>query len=143
MKTIVLVSTFIVLSNADVGFGWLEGRWISHADSTVTANPQVSQFDEDTMEKFRSLFGHTVWDISNGMFTAIQRDVAVGPAAYSIRPIENDRFELIIDDPDLHTMFIIWRNGPGFCAKLQPHWVSEFATWTKPSIVECYVPADA
>ena len=121
---------------------WFEANWILDAATTVAANPKVEALDLDTRTKFESLFGITRWRVSDGILTVSHPKTENISSPYFLRPIDSDSFEVIIAVDEHESIFTIRKTERGFCAALHPSWVPEYHTWTKPWVVECYVPDD-
>ena len=139
MKKVVLAMSLISsVSRAD--FGWLEGEWVSDAESSLSANPYVSQLGEDVVEDFKASFGRTVWIFSDGMFTAVHSGTPTAALPYSIRPIDIDRFEICLDSKSNQITLVLWQTESGFCAQFEPDWSDSFQKWIRPTTVECYIP---
>jgi len=138
LATVLILSLASAHGAADE-YLWLEGLWRSDADSTIEANPVVETLPTDVRRRFRSLFGNMTWHISGGMLSASHDGVLAYSAPYFIRPINSEVFELVLDREEHSDIFTIRQTEAGFCATLSPSWVKEFATWTKPAFVECYV----
>jgi hypothetical protein len=128
-------------------FLWLEREWISDADATMAANPQLNKLDDSKRAKFKSIFGEMRWRFADGIFE-INRPGAPEPRStpYFIRPIDEKRFEIVSELDDYQSAFVIWRTDLGFCTRPEPEWIPDDLEVRGESglvIVECFKPYGA
>ncbi len=120
-------------------FLWFESTWISDTEATVLANPVFETLDAEHRQKFRALFGKTVWKISGGVLTATLEGREPYSTTYSITPVDDDSFNVFLDD---NSRFRIFRTTTGFCA-IPPDSGSGFRVeWVEPDMVECFRSVD-
>ena len=136
------LSTTLLLLLPQIGLGndylWFEDYWISDADATLEANPQVQQLEEEFRTKFRSLFGRTTWYVANGVLLSSHPQGWHYSAPYFLRPISEATFEVILDGAAGTELFTIDRTEGGFCAKAHPSWNASEEAWSQPPFVECF-----
>jgi hypothetical protein len=122
-------------------FLWLEREWISDADATMAANPQLEKLDEATYAKLKSVFGEMRWQFSDGMFV-VTRDGSTEPSAvpYFIKPVDS-AFEIVYELDGHQSVFSIQRTAAGFCTRLVPDWIpDDLEAWKESVITECFKP---
>jgi hypothetical protein len=117
---------------------WLEREWVSDADASMAANADaLKRVPAETKAKFKSLYGKIRWRFQDGNFYFYSENGDSGPSPYSLRPIDDDRFEIAVADG---TTFDVTKTSRGFCVRFPPIWVSEVKSWTDPSLIECFAP---
>lgn len=125
-------------------FLWLEREWISDADATMAANPQLNKLDDATYAKFKAIFGEMRWRFSDGMFEVTRREL-VEPifVPYSIKGRDSAKFEFASEVDGHRSVFSIQRTNTGFCANLIPDWIpDDLEAWKESVITECFKPYD-
>jgi hypothetical protein len=120
---------------------WLEREWVSDADASMSANSVALQrMPAQTKNKFKSLYGKIRWRFQDGNFYFKSEGAESGPSPYSLRPIDDERFEIIVTD----VMTIeVTKTLRGFCVQWPPTWVSEVKSWTESSWIDCFAPYGA
>ncbi len=120
---------------------WLEREWVSDADASMAANAvALERVPAETKSRFKSLYGKIRWRFQDGNFYFYREGVESGPSPYSLRPIDDERFEITITD---EMTVEVTRTTAGFCMQPVPLWVPEFKSWTEPSLIECFAPYGA
>jgi len=109
----ILLLAFVAFAASGDDFVWLEGEWISDADTTMVANPQLMKLDDATRSKFKRMYGRILWRFDNGTFEAIYPGEDSHPSSYSVRELEGGRSELLI----CGTSYGISRTETGFCVE--------------------------
>lgn len=139
MRTIFL---FLALALSQVAIAddllWLEREWVSDADASMAANADALKgVPAEAKTKFKSLYGKIRWRFQDGNFYVYSHGVEIDSSPYSLRPIDDDRFEIAVADG---TTFDVTRTSRGFCVRFPPIWVSEAKSWTEPSLIDCFAP---
>jgi hypothetical protein len=120
---------------------WLEREWVSDADASMAANAvALERVPAETKSRFKSLYGKIRWRFQDGNFYFKSADGESSPSPYSLRPIDDERFEIIVTDG---MTIEVTKTSRGFCVQFPPAWVSEFKSWTEPSLIECFAPYGA
>lgn len=122
---------------------WLEREWISDADASMAANPEmVSALKPDVLSRYKSLFGKMRWRIADGVFTTQLPEGTQTSVTYAIRPVSADRFEIVLyGEGEGENLFVIHRTQTGFCA--QPgsqQFIDNMKSENAPGVVECFKP---
>jgi hypothetical protein len=115
----ILLLTLITTAASAHDFLWLEREWISDAEATMAANPQLAKSDDATQGKWKSIYGQMRWTFRDGILETIQTDGVPYSVPYFVRQLDGDRFEILLNDTEAHTTFEISRSKRGFCADLQ------------------------
>lgn len=122
---------------------WIERRWISDGDLSAAANPHAERLAPADLARFKSLFGKTIWEFEDGVFTGMQTESGYqGSSPYYVRPAGAGRWEIIYYHESQESAVTVWEVEGGFCADTVPGWVKESRQWSEPGIIECYVPDD-
>ena len=116
---------------------WFERDWISDAAATFAANPALEKLTDNGRERFRALFGKMWWHVGGGMLESTSPDLPPYTNAYTIRAIDENSFELMVDNGMIVT---VRRRGDGFC--LVPDIAASGGVKPQPYVVECFAPLD-
>ena len=141
---ITLLAIIAMVASAD-DFLWLEREWISDADATMVANPQIKNLDGSTLAEFKNIFGEMRWRFSDGILHFVLPG-ATEPLSnpYFVRSVDDERFEIVIEIDHHQNVFAIWRSADGFCTRPEPDWIpDDLEAWARSFIVECFKPYGA
>ena len=98
---------------------WLEREWVSDADATMAANPELAEGDSATQAKWKRAYGQMRWTFRDGTLETTQPGGVPFSVPYFVRQLGGDRFEILLNDTEAQTTFKISRTKRGFCADLQ------------------------
>ena len=126
-------------------FLWLEREWISDADATMVANPQLMKLSDSKRAEFKSIFGEMRWRFSDGVFEFVPPGTTEPLSSpYSVKPVDDERFEIVTELDHHQNIFTIRRTDVGFCTRPEPDWIpDDLEAWTESVIVECFKPYGA
>ena len=139
MRTIPIMLCFVSIAAA-ADASWIEGSWQWSRERTIEALSQGVSEAKASLEKGLPLAGAT-WILDSGQLEVIRDGRTSGKMNYFIRPIDDDRFELLHDTPDGEQIYVIIRKTDfGFCSR----WGGDYSKPPMPAEYEtCYVPTDA
>jgi hypothetical protein len=132
-----LVST-VVNAVAD-DYSWLEGEWVSDADATMAANPQMQTLPSETRGKLRQSYGRLHWRVDSDHLEAQWPGSPSYPSTYALRDLGNGKIELSVFERGETQLSELWRTAEGFCVQPQID-DAAIAVGVPLPFVECFRP---
>jgi hypothetical protein len=138
-----LLASLTTVTGAFADEAWFDGAWVIDREHTLELwthdmSPHARELFSERMEQ--------IWDenasrrvvISHGIIHAHLGNGSIAEHAYSIRPMRNDQFELVVQTEDLASV-LVKRTETGFCWKIEPYYVPESRSMAERFDTECFI----
>ena len=135
-----LILIFLLLascSGEQPDYSWFDGEWISDTEASIAINPEYSEFDEETIQIYREIYGKIKWIIREDTLRFIDDRYNLNfelEIPFAVEPIDSESFQMVMPEES----YIIWNTGTGFCKVLSPDHLARLEIEDENAGLECF-----